>query len=410
VSEEIQTQIDLLATASTSIRERQFISTGARNKQVSMRLLIVTHYYPEHRGGIEIVAGELARRLAASGIDIRWAASATATTADAVPGIRRVPMSAWNVAEDRLGFPYPLWSLSSLQQLRSLVDWSDVVHLHDSLYLGNFLACRMARQAGKPVVVTQHIGEVPYKSPLLRGMLHVANRTVARRVLGAADRCVFISPRVRDFFQQFVRFREPPQYVPNGVDTDRFRPIAEGERLKAREQLGWPCDRLVCFFAGRFVEKKGLPTLRSTAMQLPECHFAFAGWGPLDPAAWGLPNVRSHGSLGAEELAMCYRAADLLVLPSVGEGFPLVVQEAAACGTPALISTETATGHDAINAFTYVCDPDAASVVAKLQTIIAHRADLAERREKAAEFARRHWNWDVVAKEYRMIFERLIAR
>ena len=370
----------------------------------SMRLLIVTHYFPEHRGGIEIVAGELAQRLARDGVHITWAASA-GTSPTAAPGA--VPMQACNFTEDRLGFPYPIWSPASLMRLRQLVRDCDIVHLHDSLYMGNFLAARMARQLGKPVVVTQHIGEVPYKNPILRGLLHVANRTVARRVMSSCDRCIFISPRVRDFFSRFVRFRTSPLYLPNGVDTERYHPATEDERRGIRQRLGWPLDRPVLLFAGRFVEKKGLLALREVARQVPECQFVFAGWGPIDPRGWNLPNVSCPGSLGSAELADHYRAADLLLLPSVGEGFPLVVQEAAACGTPALISRETAEGHDEISGFTAVCEPDAPAVLARLRTILGERDEWKARREQAASFARARWNWDTVAMEYRKMFEEL---
>lgn len=372
-----------------------------------MRLLLVTHYYPSHRGGIEIVAGELARRLARDGVEIAWAASGV-TGADGAPGA--VPMHAWNVAEDRLGFPYPVWSPPSHARLRRLVEWCDVLHLHDSLYLGNFLAFRTARRLGKPVVVTQHIGEIPYKSRVLRVLLKSANRTIARRVLTGADRCVFISPRVRDYFARFVRFRAPPLYQPNGVDADLFQP-ADAERRRAlRELLGWPADRPVFLFAGRFVEKKGLPALHEVARGLPECEFVFAGWGPLDPRGWGLPNVRCPGSLSAAQLRDHYQAADLLVLPSVGEGFPLVVQEAAACGTPALISRETAAGHDEVAGFTYTCDPDGAGVTAALRAIMADHQELTNRRVRAATFAHCHWDWDRCATVYRRLFEKLAGR
>jgi len=369
-----------------------------------MRLLIVTHYFPDHRGGIEIVAGELARRLARDGVDVVWAASGVTATRGA-PGA--VPMKTWNITENRLGFPYPLWSPAGFSRLRHLVAGCDVVHLHDSLYLGNAAAARLARQLGKSVVVTQHIGEVPYRNPVLRGLLRVANRTLARRVLTSCDRCVFISPRVRDFFSGFVRFRSPPLYWPNGVDLERFRPVADVERVAIRSRLGWSTDRPVFFFAGRFVEKKGLKLLHEAARQLPEADFVFAGWGPLDPAMWGLPNVRCAGSLSTAELVPYYQAADLLVLPSMGEGFPLVVQEAAACGTPALISQETALGHPLIFPFTQVVEPTAAHVVTQLKQWLGNPARHAIERELVAVHARTYWDWDKSAAAYGRLFREL---
>ncbi|MCE9531675.1 MAG: glycosyltransferase family 4 protein [Planctomycetes bacterium] len=367
-----------------------------------MRLLIVTHYFPEHRGGIEIIAGHLARRLERKGIQIAWAAS-DVNAATGAPGA--VPMRTWNVTEQRLGFPYPLWASSSLSRLRKLVDWCDVVHLHDCLYFGNALACRLARRMGKPVVVTQHIGSVPYRNPILRLLMHVGNRTVARRVLTTADRCVFYSTRVRDFFANFVQFRFPPLYLPNGVDVGLYQPASLSEQHAIRQRLGWPIDRPVLLFVGRFVEKKGLPALREAARQLPECEFVFAGWGPIDPQSWGLANVHCTGSLSSAELVPLYQSADLLVLPSVGEGFPLVIQEAAACGTPALISRETAEGHEDVLTFTAVSDPDGASVTTKLREILNQPEELLKRRDLAARHAHQFWNWDEVAEKYRKIFE-----
>ena len=301
-----------------------------------MRVLLVTHYYAKHGGGIEIVAGELARRLVARGVDVVWAASDEHAPPDP-DGVERWPVPTWNVTERALGFPYPLWSPASLMQLQRLVREADVVHVHDSLYLGNVVAYLWARRLDKPVVVTQHVGPIPYKSPVLRGMLGLANRTLARLVLSGSDQTVFISPRVESYFTELFRFKHAPLYLANGVDTQRFHAVAPAERRTLRARFGWPADRKVRLFVGRFVEKKGLPFLRELAAARPDDLFVFVGHGTDDPAAWGLVNVMSVGKLPQAAIADYYRAADMLVLPSVGEGFPLVVQEAMACGLPALI-------------------------------------------------------------------------
>jgi glycosyltransferase involved in cell wall biosynthesis len=89
-------------------------------------------------------------------------------------------------------------------------------------------------------------------------------------------------------------------------------------------------------FVGRYVEKKGLNVLREIATLRPNLEFILAGSGPLRPENWGLKNVRDVGPQPQNVLADLYRWADVLLLPSVGEGFPLVIQEAMTCGLPVI--------------------------------------------------------------------------
>ena len=373
-----------------------------------MRLLLVTHYFADHRGGVEIVAETLARRLVRRNPDIEltWLASGPRGAA-MEDGVRRVAVPAWNVTERRLGFPYPLWSPAALVRLDRLVRQSDVVHLHDSLYMGNAAACVAARRHGTPVVVTQHVGPVPYSNPVLRVLLGLANRTIGRMVLGGCDQAVFVSPRVLHYFAHLVRFRRPPMYLPNGVDFGPFFPMEDDQRQALRAQMGFD-RRTVRLFVGRFVEKKGLPLLRELAARRPDDVWVFVGWGPDDPARWGLPNVRAVGGLPHEALGDYYRAADLLVLPSVGEGFPLVVQEAMACGLPALISHETMEGAPDAAGVIASADLGPASWIEAIGRIDTSQDPLARRRQ-VAEFARR-WDWDETADRYASLIRAAVGR
>src|SRR6267143_1161467 len=265
------------------------------------------------------------------------------------------------------------------------------------------LRCLAARRARRPVLVTQHIGHVPYRNPLLRAAHAAANRLLGALVLGGADQVIFESESVRRYFSRFARFRRPAMLVQNGVDTQRFRPATAEERRAHRLRLGVPPDKPLLLFLGRFVEKKGLPVLRELAQRLPHAHWLFAGWGPLDPASWRLPNATVVHSPATEELSALYQAADLLVLPSMGEGFPLSVQEAMACGTPALVGVDTAAGcpeaGDALLS-ERVGGATAQRWAARLHALLAAPEKLEALRPRVAAFAREHWSWEQCVARY----------
>jgi glycosyltransferase involved in cell wall biosynthesis len=374
-----------------------------------MRMLLVTHYYSDHRGGVEIVAGELAGRLAGRGNQVVWAASEPAM--DSAPsGVDMLPMRSCNITEKRLGFPYPMWSPVSLVRLCRAVQRCDLVHLHDCLYMGNVVAYIFARLIGKPVVVTQHIGIVPYSQRMLRILLGLANHTLGRLVLGGCDQSIFISEKVQEYFTQRIRFRRAPQFVPNGVDTTRFFPIDQEQRRCLRARFGWPTDKLVMFFVGRFVEKKGLPILHRLAKRFTVCQWVFAGWGPENPVDWRLPNVQCLGPVNQQDLPDYYRAADLLVLPSVGEGFPLVIQEAMACGTPVLTSDDTATGMPDIRSVAYVSDLQWESLLSLIRNLVDSPTTLQDKRDQTAWFARQRWDWERCVDEYCRLFAQVTRK
>jgi glycosyltransferase involved in cell wall biosynthesis len=310
-----------------------------------MHILMVSAYFDGHRGGVEIVVGQLAREFRRAGQSVVWIAS-DATAAPTEPSICAHPIRAFNWTERALGIPFPIPGLAAIRTIRREVAHADIVLLHDTLYPGNIAAFLFAHWARKPIVVTQHIAAVPYRNPLLRGLMRLMNRLVARPILAHASQVVFISETTARAFAD-VKFQKPPRLIFNGVDTDIFRPVAdEAEKTAARRHFGLPLHRPIALFVGRFVEKKGLNILRQAAQTDRDTIWALAGWGPLDPNTWGLPNVHVFSGLSEATLAPLYRASDAFVLPSAGEGFPLVLQEALASGLPAICSAQTAYADD----------------------------------------------------------------
>lgn len=373
------------------------------------RLLMLSHYFDQRRGGIEIVAAALARALAGLGFAPLWLATGDAGDDGQHAGCRRLSIGASDVVERLLHIPYPILFPSAWRVIFRETARSDVVLVHDALYLTSIAAYWAARAHRKPLIVVQHIGFVPFRSWFLRGLMRLANRCIAAPLLRGAYQVIFISQLTLQHFAQ-VRWQRAPALVFNGVDTGTFSPI-EGvaERQSARQALDLPAETPVALFVGRFVEKKGLHVLERMARMRADVVFAFAGEGALDPLRWGLPNVRVFSGLSGSTLAPLYRASDVLLLPSAGEGFPLVVQEALACGLTVICGTDTARADSQAAAFLDGVDVDLANpgrtaeaFSQELIRVLARRQSAPQRRERYA-FVTVRYSWERSAASYASI-------
>jgi glycosyltransferase involved in cell wall biosynthesis len=369
--------------------------------------MLVTNYFPEHGGGVEIVAHELSRRVAEAW-DVRWFASGAG--ADTGSGrATRVSVPSWNGIERRTGLPIPIPTPRGFIQVVAGVRSARTVWIHDILYLANIVAAVTALITGRPVLVTVHIGSIPYRNRMIRALMAGVLAIVGGLILPRARAVTFVSQRVREEYS--ARWSLPQaQFVPNGVDADRFRPASDADRRATRTALGVGNEHLA-LFVGRFVERKGLRLLQELVPATSATSWVFAGDGPLSPEDWGLRNVHVLRRCKPDFVARLYGAADLVVLPSVGEGFPLVVQEALATGARILIDPSSAAGYPEVEPFVE-CEPAEGEAAVErwrshMQRLLS-APDRADEQDERRAFARQHWSWDAAADSYDQTLRRCI--
>lgn len=370
-----------------------------------LRVLQVSAFYPAHGGGIEVVAGRLAEGLADEGVQVTWMAGGAPEEASrGCGGLRIEPASAVDFCERYLGLPLPLWGFKSLRKLWKAVSSAQLVQVHDYLYFPSLITLMFAWCLRRPVVVTQHIGWIEFNSPVARFILRVLNYTLGRFVLARVARVVFVSRPVADYWTAILRCDQPGEVIANGVDHKRYAPAAPALRDGALKLL----------FVGRFVEKKGIDLLRS-CLDIPGVHWTFIGWGPLSPRQWDVAEqVTVLEGLRAEEVVHYYQQADLLVLPSKGEGFPLVIQESLACGTPVFVSEEVRLAFPSLDErCVFAADVSGGDAVIQLHHALSKLAgepDLLRQARPYAKQLSRQWSWESCVRAYLRIYRSILGR
>ncbi len=126
----------------------------------------------------------------------------------------------------------------------------------------------------------------------------------------------------------------------NGIDTRPFQTVSQSDM---HESLNIPKNRFLVGFVGLLDKRKGLTTLLTAFEQLlddlPESHLLITGEGELETAL----RRQSHPFLNhvtftgfREDIPEIMNTIDVLVLPSLWEGFGIVLIEAMAASTPVI--------------------------------------------------------------------------
>jgi glycosyltransferase involved in cell wall biosynthesis len=186
--------------------------------------------------------------------------------------------------------------------------------------------------------------------------------------------------------------------IRTGADTKFFTPAWDRPKN----------SRLRVLYAGSLCTRKQPQVMLSAAARFPEADFRIVGKGALENEITSrigrdrLSNVSLLGALQPEQLREEYRQADIFLFPSIFEGSPKVIVEAAACGLP-VIARDSYQPETVLHGVTGFQANSEEELYSFLKLLLA-RPELRSQMGRAGREHSQKFDWDPITRDWENAF------
>ena len=338
-------------------------------------------------GGVWQVVETQSRALAERGHEVRvlagWLGVPTDTNLE-------IPVELVRVRRPfpRAGLRY-LWSVDLLDRLRAAVDWADIVHIHLCRDFVTNAGVQIARRRGVRVVAQCH-GMLGPAATLPKKTF---DRFITAKTIEGVDRFLYLTDR------------EARDLVTLNVPPPRTRRIFNAS---FRGRVSRQPDNLFCFISRLHPRKQPEVFIEAAIQRIrsgSRANFIVAGpdQGSL---AIALALVRENGAADRFEMLGEVKQSEVPeilarctanVLPSKDEPYPMIVIEAAAVGTPTILTTLSGVSGELAEAgAAHVVYPTVENVAESMRAFEESESYSRGLSERAREFYERNWTPDAL--------------
>lgn len=205
----------------------------------------------------------------------------------------------------------------------------DLIEAHSGM---GMIALEAKKKYGIPYVITWHGSDI-HTEP----MHNASVLSNTKQIIENADCNFFVSQNLMETAKRNITSKGVMKVLYNGCD-EKFKRYSDEDKMSLRMRYDVP-DKIVVAFIGNLIGIKNIMSLpdilKKIAVEVQNVEFWIVGNGelqePLAQAVCNLP-VRFFGNCSSDEMPDLYNCIDLVILPSLNEGLPLVCVESLACG------------------------------------------------------------------------------
>ncbi len=297
----------------------------------------------------------------------------------------------------------------------------DLFHIIDHTH--GYL-CQWLKRDRRPNIVTCHdlinlIQPETFKGQARFPLISMAAWRLGIKGMKAADHVLSVSSHTKkDAIQHLHLSPDKITVTPNAVDR-MFRPMSPDQCAAFRRHLGITPDTFCLLNVGSNNARKNIPTILAVVAILNQSGFPVHFWKvSADFTKEQKQFIRDHqltdcvtylGKPDEETLVTIYSAADVLMAPSLYEGFGLTILEAMACGTTVITANVSAMPEVAGDAAILVAPQDQNAIAQAVRHLYTHPDVVQVLVQKGLERVK-GFTWENTAEQVARVYEQVLAK
>ncbi len=390
-----------------------------------MNILIISHFFPPHKGGVETSAYYTAKYLTKYGNNVIVLTSKTKGNKSNVHKMDNFLVyrfKSYNIPElnclpqiSSLGFmPLALFKLPEIIKRHNI----QLIHAEGRLFPICFLTAILNQLIFKRPMIISAQGRL--KIGITGIIENIFDKIITKYIYEKLKRIICVSNSLKNRFLKFKINKKKIIVIPNGVDTSEFTRQTHSQFLD--RYLNDKKDYKRVVFVGRLDKQKGVEYLiraiPKVIKKYKEVHFFILGNGNLEIELKNLVrelNIKLYVTfinfIPLKKMPEFYSSADIFCLPSIHEGFPLSIAEALSIGL-IIVSSAVEGIPEAIieNENGFLVEPTNIKQLSDklIKALNLNKEQVSYIRENNVKLAKSKYSWEIIVKKLLNLYKNSI--